>query len=296
MKCPICRSENLITKETIISEFVRERIKLKNNKKIHICFCNDCTFAFYDYRLTNKQNKLLYMNYRSDEYQQSREKYECWYTKKVNNALNDNIKGIKEQQKIIEKIIKENINKEIKVALDYGGNEGKTFTDIIGTKEKYVYDISGAKTVDGVININKYNDLKKHSYDFIMCNMFFEHLSEPDDMLKSIIKLGNKDTVYYIEVPSENPFTNGNKFSIKNNLQLLFNPNFNNFNLFKYCIKTRKKEFMPMKEHVNFFTIESLKKLIINNNMEILTIEENVEKLALGSSKVLSVLFKEREK
>ena len=50
--------------------------------------------------------------------------------------------ALKEQQRVIEKMVRENVPINIRVALDYGGNQGDTFTDFLGTEEKYVYDIS----------------------------------------------------------------------------------------------------------------------------------------------------------
>lgn len=60
----------------------------RKNRKTNICFCKECTFAFYEYRFTPQEEALLYRNYRDDEYQLLREKYECWYTKKINAEIN----------------------------------------------------------------------------------------------------------------------------------------------------------------------------------------------------------------
>ena len=59
-------------------------------------------------------------------------------------------------------MLRENTDREIQTALDYGGNEGKTFFRSLGTKQKIVFDISGIKTVKGVIGISDYEELKKY--------------------------------------------------------------------------------------------------------------------------------------
>lgn len=295
MKCFICGGSDIETVDTVVSDFVMDRISLHNfteNRKTKLCFCHNCTFAFYEYRMTDEEDKRLYADYRGEEYQKTREKYECWYTKKVNNALNSDKTALSEQKRVIEKIVKYNVEKELQIALDYGGNEGKTFTDLLGTREKYVFDISGVKTVEGVIGISEFDDLKKHSYDFIMCNMLFEHLVDPVGVMDVLREIGNEETIYYIEVPSENPFTSGNKFSIKNNLSLLFNPNYSNIRLIRYYLQQRMQPFMPMKEHINFYTKESIKKMVELSGFRVIDIQENLEKAALGNAKVLSILFK----
>ena len=79
MNCIICGSDNIRMVDTIISDFVMARIdpsyeKHKRNIKTKLCFCENCTFAFYQYRLSDKQEELLYNNYRDDKYQKTREK------------------------------------------------------------------------------------------------------------------------------------------------------------------------------------------------------------------------------
>ena len=179
MNCLVCGNDNLKTVDTVVSEFVSDRIKKHPSPKTKLCFCEECTFAFYDYRFTDEESQLLYADYRGHEYQSLRQKYEYWYSAKVNEALNNDTTALSEQQRVIQKIIKENIRQEIKIALDYGGNEGRTFVDSIGTEKKYVFDISGVPTVPGVENISDPAELKNHTYDFIMCNMLFEHLPDP---------------------------------------------------------------------------------------------------------------------
>lgn len=153
MNCINCNSNKIKKIDTKISDFLVARIfgeeEVSNTYNVSLCNCEEGTFSFYDRRLTDEESNRLYDGDRNEKYQMMREKYDCWYTKKLNNAMNNDEKALKEQQRIIEKIIKENISKEIKVALDYGGNEGATFTELIGTEEKYVYDISSKDIVRG---------------------------------------------------------------------------------------------------------------------------------------------------
>ena len=48
---------------------------------------------------------------------------------------------------------------------------------------------------------------------------------------------------------------------------------------------------MPMKEHINFYTEESIRKMIEISNCKIVSISDNKRKSSLGKSEVLSVLF-----
>ena len=291
-KCILCGSKNLIRKPTKMSDFVAVRTHNLPAPDVNLCFCEDCTFAFYDRRLSEQENSLLYKDYRGEEYQHMREQCECWYTSKVNDALNNDVLALREQQRVIKEILVRNGIDELRVALDYGGNEGRTFVHPIGTQNRYVYDISGVSPIEGVNLISDEKELRSHTYDFIMCNMLFEHLADPVEMLEKLKDIGDDKTLYYIEVPSENPFTTRYKFSAMKNLQLLKNPIFNPFLLFKFWLKSRRGPYMPMKEHVNFYNIQSMRSFIESNGFSILDIQENVERAVLGNVTVLSVLFK----
>lgn len=295
--CMLCGSNNIEAVDTMVCDFVMARISDNftegNNYPTQLCFCKDCSFAFFDYRLSDEEAERLYADYRGEEYQKTREHYECWYTDKVNSALNYDPVSLSEQQRVIERMISQNVHKELRVALDYGGNEGRTFTDMIGTHEKYVFDISGVPSIEGVCTIHQYDELKKHAFDFIMCNHLFEHLSDPMQMMQNLRGIGNEGTIYYIEVPSENPFTQkANKYSIRKNFSLLFNPNFSILLLAKHYIRMKRKPFMPMGEHINFFTKKSISMMAEKSGFTVIDVQENVEHFALGNWTILSILFK----
>lgn len=291
MNCMICGSGNIETRDTEISDFVMARIdsgfeEKRENIKTKLCFCRECTFAFYDYRFSPREEALLYRNYRDEEYQKTREKYECWYTKKVNQAINTG--NIKQQQYLIRKVLAENKFSVFQWALDYGGNQGATFYHELGTQSQYVFDISGVQPLPGIKSIQSFDELLQHHYDFIMCNMVFEHLTDPYEVMRKLYMLGDDDTVYYIEVPSENPFINGNKFSILKNLSLLLDRNYSWIRLLRYYLQQKHQAFMPMKEHINFFTPRSIRTMAEKGGFSVIDIQEN----PIGNSTVLSMVFR----
>lgn len=297
MKCIICGSSKIRTVQTKISDFLVAKIygeeEVRNTQIIHLCHCDECTFSYYDKRLTDEESDRLYEGYRGEKYQKLREKYDCWYTGKINNAMNNDSIAIKEQQRVIEKMVKKCVPINIRIALDYGGNRGDTFTDLLGTEEKYVYDISDIPVGGGVKKIGSYQELFEHHFDFIMCNMTLEHVSNPKDFVKRLYDIGSADTYYYMEVPSENPFDK-DKFSIIKNLRLFINPKYSKRKLIKHYFHLKKQPYMPMSEHVNFYTPKALKTLMETSGFEVIDIQENDEQAVLGKIKVLSVICRKQ--
>lgn len=295
MKCLVCGSEKIIIRPTKMSDFLVARIfgdeEAAKEHPVNLCHCEECSFSFYDRRLTDDESGRLYEDYRGDEYQKIRERYDCWYTKKINDALNHEKMALSEQKRVITKIIEENVPNAIKVALDYGGNRGETFTKQIGTDEKYVYDISGVDiNAEGIKGITDYKELFHHQFDFIMCNMTLEHISWPKEFMKLLYDVGINKTYYYLEVPCENPFEK-DKFSLVKNLKLFFNPLYGKVRLVKHYFNLKKQPYMPMSEHINFFTPKALRALVLRCGFEVIDVQENYEKSVLGKNKVLSVVF-----
>ena len=297
MKCIICGSDKVQTIQTKISDFLVAKIfgedEVGNDYAVNLCHCEECTFSFYDRRLTDEESNRLYDGYRGAEYQRIREKYDCWYTEKINDAINNDSMALKEQQRVIEKMVRENVPINIRVALDYGGNQGDTFTDFLGTEEKYVYDISDidVKGGGGEKKKGSYQELLEHHFDFIMCNMTLEHVSYPKDFVKLLYDIGSSDTYYYLEVPSENPFEK-NKFSVMKNFGLFYNTHYSKSRLIKHYFNLKRQPYMPMSEHVNFFTPTAIKTLMTESGFDVVDIQENYERAVLGKSKVLSVICK----
>lgn len=293
--CLICGSSNLKKTKTKMSDFLVAKIygedAVSTGIEVNLCYCDNCSFSFYDKRLTDNEEVKLYSGYRGEDYQSLREKYECWYTKKVNEAMNNDETALREQQRVILKMMQKFINKPIRTGLDFGGNHGSTFCEDFQIQNQYVYDVSGVETISGVYGISSFEELRNFSFDFIMCNMTLEHVMDPFTFTKTLYDIGGPGTYYYVEVPSESPFCK-NKFSISKNIELLFNPTYDNFKLIKYYLEKRKQPYMPMHEHVNFFTPKSLRALLEKTGLKVLDVQENFEKAVLGKSLVLSAFCK----
>lgn len=292
MNCLACKSDSLDSCDTKISEFLSERIfKVKQDviMPVKLYHCRDCGFAFYDKRLSEDEEKLLYSGYRSDEYQKMRQKHDVWYTPAINQALGKDNKGLNMRRSLIERICKENHLGKIHRALDYGGDMGQKYPAGLSIDEKYVYDISGVKTLEGVVGLKSLEAAKAIEYDFVMCNQVLEHIGDLDCFLGLVRSLGNESTWFYFDVPFDSPYSK----AFIDNFQFLFNRYFSLSSIIRHFIKIKKQGyFAPMTEHINFFTPDAMKRLFEGNGFNTVDCQVNLINDVLGKGKVISLLCK----
>ena len=288
-ECLICENNNLETISAIISGFLLERIWNNSiNDKTYICHCKNCGFAFYAMRPNEKEMAKLYENYRDENYQEQRQKYDSWYTKSINDVINNDQMSYKERQEYLGTFLNKYIDTtNIKSVLDYGGNTGLHIPMIFSNAKKYVFDISGVKTVEGVQGFNNLHDAKKQQYDFVMCIALLEHVSEPNTILNQLKELVAKNGYLYICVPFDSPFYKHKHSKI----QFLFNKHFSFKVILDRFLRDRKNPFI-MHEHINYFTENSVKKMLERRGLTVLDFVIHQSKGPLGYGESIHVLAK----
>lgn len=255
-KCLICNSSNVKSFEALTSGFITERMYSGAEQQTKLFHCLDCGFAYYELRPAKTDMDKLYKGYRNSDYQKQRQKYDCWYNEKINFAIGNNPVEVKTRKSNLSDILEKNIEiNSIKTILDFGGDKGQYIPDLSRNIQKFVYDISGARTLENIEKISDFDLLKNYSFDLIMCNHVLEHLSEPEKTIEDLKVLLNPTGYIYLELPFDSPFYK-KKFS---NLKFLFNKYFKWSDIFKHYLNMRKgAKYFHMQEHINFFTQESI--------------------------------------
>lgn len=288
-KCLICQSENLKTYSSKISNFTAERIGIPTEKQpTNLYHCQDCGFAFYDYRLSEEDAKKFYLGYRNEAYQKQRQKYDCWYTPEINELIGKNAVEIKNKKQNMVKMLAKHIDvSKIKTVLDFGGDKGQNIPEIFNNAEKFVYELSEVEPVNGVTLLKSFSELGK--YDFISNQEVLEHVAEPLKFLENFKLLANNHTYFYIDVPFDSPFYKSPLY----NLQFLFSRYYSLKNIFKHYFKTKsEKYFHPFSEHQNFFTPQSLKTLFEYSGFDVIDSEINWINHGWCKEKNISLLAK----
>jgi hypothetical protein len=163
----------------------------------------------------------------------------------------------------------------ISTVLDYGGDRGQFIPENLGTA-RYVFEMSDARPVEGVTRLTSTEGMQ---FDFVMMSGVLEHCSEPREILQALRLLGHEKTLFCIQVPYERPSLawagNGAMQEWYLKALLRTEPVLQLVDLYS-TIARLKFDFIPplglqkCSEHLNFFTKQSLEKLLGRAGFELL--------------------------
>lgn len=197
--CRACNSDKCTFKPSIIAPFLVERMfdmvpqptkhlyGIPNQVNYFPCKtmkCSDCGFCGINIMFDYEEMNNLYVNYREDEYNRIRLKYEPEY----------NCSTFNERHAYVDDVSEPFINSHIKdvdTLIDFGGYDGLN-TPNIG-KNRHVYDICNVESkvpiTDTLFNC-----------DLMTCMHVLEHVPDPN---KIIEEMKGFSKYYYFEVPRE---------------------------------------------------------------------------------------------
>lgn len=200
--CIYCNSRHIKKKLGVFAPFLVERMFSNNAPETSIVICNNCGFAYSEYRPNDEEMGRLYNGYRGEEYQKQRQKHEPGYTEEFNQKLGYDKNGQNYRKTRLINILKKYINiNSIQTVLDYGGDAGQFIPEEFKLAKKYVYEISNVESISGVEQIKTRDALLASGYDFIMCAHVLEHVAYPMDIIKEMYNLLNDNGYLYIELP-----------------------------------------------------------------------------------------------
>ena len=253
--CLICAGNSLRARNAVFSPFIAERIWNRRPFPVTIMECERCRFAFAGSRFDPEEERRLYAGYRGPEYQGVRERSEPWYTPKFNALLSSGT--MKKRRAPLLDIFRKHLNPGIKTILDFGGDRGDLFQGLVPDASTYVYDISGIQPALGVQALHSLDECTAHEFDFIACSNVIEHVASPRSLISDIRRIASPKTLVFVEVPSESPF--GFSSYVKRTVQQVIltarRP--------RLSVSLLPFRFLrQVHEHVNFFSLESLSKLM----------------------------------
>jgi SAM-dependent methyltransferase len=262
--CVICHAPISKSSTGVTAPFLARRIWNAPSFPVKLMHCGGCGFKFFNPRLDGDEEKRLYADYRSEEYQKSRQSYEPWYSKSFNEGLSAPT-GMKVRKDTLRRVLSPHLaGLQIRTILDFGGNRGELIEDLIPNTERYVFDISNLETLPGIGHLRGKEDCKGHQWDLVICSNVLEHVGDPQRTLEDISEISNKGTLIFVEVPQESPA--GPKNIAKRLTQLAILMVTRPSVALRLC---RLALIYLMHEHVNFFCPKALRHLVNSLHWEI---------------------------
>ena len=233
------------------------------------CRCNGCGLYFYSKRFTESQLEMMYSHYRDERYQKHRQRFEPWYTKKVNFGIGNSQETIALRKANLLKLVNRAvINGTISPPMsivDWGGDQGQFIPDFQHAPKKMVYEISNVKPISGVGQVASIQEIKTVEPDFIMICHVLEHDHCARETINTITELIPENGILYIEVPDDRISITPKHhtrvwwqlFLLNHRLLFIVLDAYSLFTL-RILKKRLPLQILKQSEHVNFFNRDSI--------------------------------------
>lgn len=245
--CVVCGSSNITKKLGMFTPFMAHRmfeyplIQISDDSGAryldvftNAIWCDDCGAVFSQMRPDADELARVYDGYRGAEYNRVRTIFEPAYPKMI--AMFDSDAEWQNRQNLSCAFLEDTVNPaEIRRILDYGGDKGQYIPRIFTSSEKFVYDISGVGVEDGVQIVNDLAAVGQ--VDFAMASNILEHVSYPQEIMADILRVCRPGAFVFIDVPQDDPAIS---------------------------------EVLDFHEHINFFTLLSVRRLIERMGLKLL--------------------------
>jgi hypothetical protein len=264
--CPCCTSTELQRWPAIVAPFIAHYACGQEPQACSLCECRNCTFRFFNSRLTNSEIGTLYAGYRGPAYFESRHRHEFWYSAAVNEGIGNDAAEIASRKENLARLLSGRSG-SIRSVLDYGGDRGQFIPDHLGT-ERFVFEISDATPVPGVSRIDS---VEEKQFDFVILAHVLEHCSDPFKVANELKQLANDQTIYYFEVPYERPSLRfaprGRLHRVYRNALLHSRSLLTAVDFYSTVCRVKFNCNLPLglhkcSEHLNFFNEQSLRALL----------------------------------
>jgi SAM-dependent methyltransferase len=272
--CLICGSSRLSTTASVVSGYLA--FKAWNGRPVatRLFECTDCGFRYYERGLTDEEAKAYYDGYRNHAYIRERHSFEPFYTQ----AAYDKDEAFKisagRRTELMDALIQAGVTVPASLALDFGGGEGWLIRDLPADR-RLVLDISENATVPGVESITNKAELPEQA-DLVTCAQVLEHVADPLAIIYEIKSMLRDGGAMYLEVPDQiwrqlpvmRPSMSFLSWLCCHPRLLMLWDTYST--VFRVLLKILPPMgLVPMREHINFFTLEALRQLAIRAGLTI---------------------------
>jgi Methyltransferase domain len=185
----------------VVAPFVSALSGLPVGQQTTLRNCGTCGLTFFDSRYGDEELSSLYGHYRGDDYKATRQHWEPWYSRNVNDACSADNDLVRERRSFMMSILTSaDMGPRLECAVDFGGDEGQFFPSI-PTGRRIVCDVSDRTLPDGIEHISSLAQLDGVRPDLIIVAHVLEHLPDPLEPLHEIRRTIAEGGILYVEVP-----------------------------------------------------------------------------------------------
>lgn len=222
-----------------------------------------------------------YSGYRSDRYLLQRQQYEPFYTRKVHAQVAAWLASPLRSKALLTSLNKCDAHQPFCQILDWGGGSGALLSEIPASS-KAVYDLDETEPQPGIRRFSSADQMDA-AWDLIICAQVLEHLSDPFEALCSMCLQLRSGGLLYLELPDQQ-WHDGWQPRCGRLAWLRFLCRHPKLLMIADCIGTACRVkfgwlpaygFVPMREHINFFTLSSMQALVQRAGLELLLLETN---------------------
>lgn len=237
--------------------------------------CQDCGLKFFERGLDDDEAARYYLGYRDAAYQRSRQNWEPFYTSRQHAATQDWSNAPVRLANLRQVLARAQAPDHFPSVIDHGGDQGHMLA-AIDADRKAVFDPSASPAVAGIESYSQISELPA-GWSLVLCCQVLEHVSSPAAYLQHLHEILAEGGWLYVEVPDEQwrPARGGESLrKIVLNGLLGFRPLLIAADM--VCTACRIKfgrlpplGFIAMREHLNYFTAESLNAVLVGNGFRV---------------------------
>jgi hypothetical protein len=213
---------------------------------IELQACTACSFVQTKHGFADESLGNLYLDYRSDSYNRERIHYEPAYRSIAEQVGSSAVETEARIETLTEWLRDKIVTDSSFLMLDYGGADGKFLPRLPGNK--FVYEISDTRPVNGITRISNEADLGAYSY--IQLAHILEHVSNPLELVHKVSHWLLPSGYIYIEVPQDSSDHKINRL-----------------------VDGTYRGSLPIHEHINLYTKKSVEKLLESSGLEVIKVE-----------------------
>ncbi len=207
-ECPCCGSVKARSRWALVAPFVRHYALGPDAPfTAQLRECQTCGHRYFRERYTNEELARLYGGYREEAYLKARQRWEPWYSARLNSTGLDP-QVIAGRQNQLRELLRQMgwREGERRVVVDVGGDAGQ-FIPLDLAREAYVVEASGRAPVIGVQRVAGLADVPE-PIGLLLCQHVLEHLPDPAGFLKELVASGSlaPGCLVVLEVPLERPW------------------------------------------------------------------------------------------